>query len=186
MANTSSFSSGISGRYATALFELCKDSNALDALEQDLTGLKEALAVSPDLKDLIASPLYTREDQGAAITAIADKMGLSGLPRTTLGLMAANRRLFVLPHFIAALKEQIANHKGEITAEVTAAKDLTAAQSDALAASLKAAYGKDIVIKTDVDPGLIGGMVVKVGSKMIDTSIRAKLQNLQNAMKEVG
>lgn len=186
MANASSFTSGIAGRYATALFELVKDQGALDALSSDIDGLRTALEASDDLQGLIRSPVYSREEQRGAITALAERMGLSSLTRNTLGLMAAKRRLFVLPAMLDQLAALIAAHRGEITAEVTAAQPLSDAQSAALSQALKASYGKDVIVKTAIDPSLIGGLVVKVGSKMIDTSIRAKLNTLQNAMKEVG
>ncbi len=181
-----SISSGIAARYATAVFDLAKEGKKLKALEGDIDALAVALDESADLSDLIGSPLYSREQQGAAIAAIADKMKLSPTVKSTLGLMAANRRLFVLPQLLAALRDMIADEKGEVTAEVTSAKALTKAQSDKLAKSLKASVGKTVKINASVDESLIGGLIVKVGSKMIDSSIKSKLANLQNAMKEVG
>ena len=135
---------------------------------------------------MISSPVYTREEQGAAIAAIAKKMKLSPDMTGTLGLMASKRRLFALPQLIQALRDAIAEDKGEVTAEVTAAKSLTKAQQDKLAKSLKASIGKDVKINLAVDEDLIGGLVIKVGSKMIDSSIRSRLNALQNSMKEVG
>jgi F-type H+-transporting ATPase subunit delta len=188
VSNSASFTSGISGRYATALFELARSGDQLDTVGADLDQLEAALAASADLRSLIASPVYSREDQGKGIKAVADKMGLSPLVANTLGLMASKRRLFVLPHLIRAVKGLIADHRGEVTAQVTAATPLTEAQAEALAKTLAATVGKDksIVINTTVDESLIGGLIVQVGSRMIDTSIRSKLANLQNAMKEVG
>lgn len=186
MSEPVSISSGIAARYASALFDLAKDAKALPALESDLDALAEALDTSAELRDLIASPVYSREQQGAAITAVAGKIGLSKLSVNALSLMAAKRRLFVLPQLLNALREAIAAEKGEVTAEVTSAKALTKAQADALAATLKASVGKTVKLQTSVDESLIGGLVVKVGSKMIDTSIRSQLASLQNAMKEVG
>ena len=186
MSETASISSGIAGRYATALFELAREAGELAALEADIEALSEALAGSADFTALIGSPIYSREDQGRAIAAIAQKMGLSAITASTLGLMAQNRRLFVLPALLDALAGLIAAEKGEIGAEVVSAKKLTRAQETRLAAALKAAVGKDVNIETAVDESLIGGLVVKLGSKMIDTSIKARLANLQNAMKEVG
>ncbi len=186
MSNSASFSAGIAGRYATALFELAKDAKALNEVEGNLDALAEALNDSPELRDVIASPVYSRDDQAKAIGAVGAKMGLSGLVANTLALMATKRRLFVLPHLIREVKERIAADRGEVTAEVRSAAALTPAQSEALSATLKAQVGKDVVIKETVDESLIGGLVVKVGSTMIDTSIRAKLNALQNAMKEVG
>ena len=186
VSEPASISSGIAARYATAIFELAKDGKKLKALEGDVNALDAALADSGDFSALINSPIYTRDQQGAAITAIATKMKLSPIVKNTLGLMASNRRLFVLPQLVAALRGLIADEKGEVTAEVTSAKALTKAQNDKLAKTLKASVGKDVIIKSSVDASLIGGLIVKVGSKMIDTSIKSKLGNLQNAMKEVG
>ena len=186
VANSAAFTSGISGRYATALFELARDAKEIDTLESDLGALGEALDGSDDLRALISSPVYGRDEQARAITAVADKMGLSGLVRNTLGLMASKRRLFVLPDMITSVMGLIAEHRGEVTAEVTAAKELSPEQTEALAKSLKKSVGKDVKIKATVDEDLIGGLVVKVGSRMIDSSIRAKLDKLRNAMKEVG
>jgi F-type H+-transporting ATPase subunit delta len=186
VSETASISSGIAERYATALFELAKESNALKSLEGDIDALDAALARSADMQTLIASPLYSRADQSSAIAAIAAKMGLSALVANTLALMAEKRRLFVLPQLIAILREKISTEKGEVTAEVTAAVKLTAAQAKELAATLKARVGKTVILKTTVDESLIGGLVVKLGSTMIDTSVKAKLAALQNAMKEVG
>lgn len=186
MSEPASISTGIAQRYATALFDLAKEDKALKVLEADATALEAALVASPELVAMIASPIISRAEQAGAIAAIAAKMGVAPLMANTLALMAANRRLFVLPQFIATLRVRIAAEKGEMTAEVTAAKALTAAQSKKLAATLKAKVGKDVILKTTVDESLIGGLVVKLGSTMIDTSIRAKLAALQNAMKEVG
>jgi F-type H+-transporting ATPase subunit delta len=181
-----SISSGIAARYATALFELASDAGALDGLEADIETLAAALDESAEFTALISSPIVTRAEQGAAIEAIARKAGLSELMRSTLGLMATKRRLFVLPQLVAAVRARIAEEKGEVTAQVTAAKKLTQAQETALSAALKEQFGKDVKISMAVDESLIGGLVVRVGSKMIDTSIKAKLANLQNSMKEVG
>ena len=186
MSEPVSISTGIAERYATAVFELAKEGKKLKALETDVDALDAALAESADFRDLIASPLHSRAVQGQAIAAIAKKMKLSPVVTNTLNLMAAKRRLFVLPQLVSSLHAALAEEKGEVTAEVTAAKKLTKAQSDKLAKTLKASVGKDVKIKTAVDESLIGGLIVKVGSKMIDTSIRSKLSALQNSMKEVG
>jgi len=186
VSEPASISSGIAARYATALFELAKEDKALKALEADADALAAALAASPELGAMIASPVISRDEQAGAIAAIAKKMKLSALTANTLALMAANRRLFVLPHLIADLHARIAAEKGEVTAEVTSAAALSAEQAAKLAATLKARVGKDVKLKTAVDESLIGGLVVKLGSTMIDTSVRSKLAALQNAMKEVG
>lgn len=186
MSEPASISLGIASRYASALFELAKDDKALKALEADTTALAKTLVASSDLRAMIASPVISREDQGRAIAAIAGKMGLGALMSNTLALMAAKRRLFVLPELLTALADLIAAEKGEVTAEVTASRALTAAQSKKLAETLKVRVGKTVKLKTTVDESLIGGLVVKLGSTMIDTSVKAKLAALQNAMKEVG
>lgn len=186
VSEPASISSGIAERYATAVFDIAKDADALVDLETNLDDLAEALDTSAELRDLLVSPVIGREDQQNAIAAVADKMGLSDTLRNVLALMAQNRRLFVVPYMIAQLRIMIADAKGEITAEVLSAKALTKKQTSALSDALKAQVGKDVKISAAVDESLIGGLVVKIGSKMIDTSIRAKLNSLQNAMKEVG
>jgi F-type H+-transporting ATPase subunit delta len=177
---------GIAGRYAQALFEIAKEENGLKALEADADALGAALAASPELSDMIASPVVARDDQARAMAAVAAKMGLSVTTANTIALMASKRRLFVLPQLVADLKARIATEKGEVTAEVTSASALSADQAAKLAASLKAKVGKDVKLNTTVDESLIGGLIVKLGSTMIDTSVKAKLAALQNAMKEVG
>jgi F-type H+-transporting ATPase subunit delta len=186
VSETASISSSIASRYAQALFDLSLDEGSLDALESDVDALAQALEVSDDLRAMINDPIYSRDEQAAAITALADRMGLSQTTQNGLGLMAANRRLFVLPYMLRALRGMIADHKGEVTAEVTSAIALSDDQSAALSDMLKSRFGKEIKLNTSVDETLIGGLIVKVGSKMVDTSVRAKLAALQNAMKEVG
>lgn len=186
VSEPASISTGIAARYATAIFELAKEDKSLSALEGDVDALDAALKDSADFRALIASPIYSREDQAKAITAIAKSSGLSQIVTNTLALMATKRRLFVLPQLVRELRARISAEKGEVTAEVTAAKALTKAQEEKLAKTLKASVGKDVKISMAVDESLIGGLVVKVGSRMIDTSIRSKLAALQNSMKEVG
>ncbi|WP_188526461.1 F0F1 ATP synthase subunit delta [Sinisalibacter lacisalsi] len=181
-----SISTGIAQRYATAVFELAKEDKNLAAVEKDLDALSDALAESTDLVAMIASPVYSRADQAKAVTSLAAKMGLSTAIAGALGVMAEKRRLFILPQFISGLRAAIAEDKGEVTADVTAAKAMTKAQQDKLAKALKTSVGKDVKINLAVDESLIGGLVVKVGSKMIDSSIRSRLNALQNSMKEVG
>ncbi|PQO24268.1 F0F1 ATP synthase subunit delta [Rhodobacteraceae bacterium WD3A24] len=186
MSEPASISAGIAARYATALFELARDDKALDTLENDIAALDAALSESRDLRDLISSPVYSRAEQAAGIDGVAARMEVSTLTRHTLAVMAARRRLFALPHLLDALRASLAAEKGEVTAEVRAAKALTKAQSEQLAKVLKDRVGKDVKLNATVDESLIGGLVVQVGSKMIDTSIRSRLAALQNAMKEVG
>jgi F-type H+-transporting ATPase subunit delta len=186
VSEPASISSGIAARYAAAVFELAKDEGALPALEKDMDALGAAWSESADLRDLATSPVYAREEQQKAIAAVAAKMGLSTVTANTLALMGSKRRLFVLPQMVADVQNRIATEKGEITAEVTAAAPLSPEQAARLAATLKARAGKDVKLKTTVDESLIGGLVVKLGSSMIDTSVKARLAALQNAMKEVG
>lgn len=186
MSESASISLGIAARYASAVFDLAREEKALAALEADVAQLSQVLGESADLRAMIASPVTSRDDQARAIGAIAGRLGLHVLTANTLALMAEKRRLFVLPQLVAKLLDLIAAEKGEMTAEVTAARALTAAQSKKLAETLKARVGKTVKLKTTVDETLIGGLVVKLGSTMIDTSVKAKLAALQNAMKEVG
>lgn len=186
MSEPASISSGIAQRYATALFEISKEADAIAALQTDVDALDAALGESADFREVIGSPVYSREQQGKAIGALAGKMGLGAMTSNTLQLMASKRRLFTLPQLVAQLRVLIARERGEIRAEVVSAKPLSDAQRKKLAAALKASAGKDVRIDETVDESLIGGLVVKLGSKMIDTSIRARLDALQNTMKEVG
>ncbi len=186
MSEPASISSGIAERYATAIFELAKETKSLDKLGSDINELDAALAASADLKTMIASPVISRDEEEAAINALSKKMKLGDTLRNALALMAQKRRLFVLPQLIVQLRAMIAEEKGEVEAEVVSAKALSKAQSEALAKTLKARIGKNVILKSTVDEALIGGLVVKVGSQMVDTSIRSRLNSLQNAMKEVG
>ncbi|MBC6441578.1 MAG: F0F1 ATP synthase subunit delta [Rhodobacteraceae bacterium] len=186
MPDIGSVISGIAVRYATAVFELAKEAKELPDVEDDMDALAEALDGSSDFADLIANPVYTRAETAAAIGAIASKMGLNDITANTLGLMARKRRLLVLPQLINTIKARIAEEKGEVTAEVTAAKVLTEPQQKALARALQDSVGKNVKINVAVDESLIGGLVVKLGSKMIDSSVRSRLSSLSNAMKGVG
>ena len=186
VSETAGISTGIAARYATAVFDLAKEGKDIKALETDVAALEAAIADSADFTTLLTSPLYNRDEQGAAMTAIAKKMGLSTTVSNVLSLLVAKRRLFVLPHMLAVLEDRLADERGEMTAEVTTAKSLTKAQSDKLAKTLSGQVGKTVTIKQTVDESIIGGLIVKMGSRMIDTSIAAKLNALQNTMKEVG
>ena len=186
MSETASISMGVASRYARAIFDLVLESDEVAELENNVESLSEALGNSQEFRDLIASPIYTRDDQKAAVVAIGTKMKLLDNLTNTLALMASKRRLFVVDSFLRQLKILIAEHKGEITADVVSAKTLTQGQSDKLAEVIKERVGKEIKINASVDESIIGGIVIKVGSKMIDTSIRSKLNSLQTVMKEVG
>jgi F-type H+-transporting ATPase subunit delta len=186
VSETAGISTGIAARYATAVFDLAKEGKDIKALEADVAALDAAITASDDFRTLLTSPLYNRDEQGAAITAIAKQMNLSTTTGNVLALLASKRRLFVLPHLLVALQERLAEERGEITAEVTTAKALTKAQNEKLAKTLTAQAGKTVTIKETVDAGIIGGLIVKMGSRMIDTSIASRLNALQNTMKEVG
>lgn len=186
MSESASISAGIAQRYATAAFDLAREAGELPALDADLDTLQAAMTASPELRAAVASPVIGRDEMGKAVAALAGAMNLSATMRGTLGLMAQNRRLFALPQLLAELRRLSAEARGEVTADVTTASVLTKAQADKLAAAIKAKTGKSVKLNVAVDEALIGGLIVKVGSTMIDTSIRSKLASLQNSMKEVG
>jgi len=177
---------GIAGRYAIALFELAEEANALDAVEADLTALRHMIGQSADLARLVRSPLFAREDQARAMSAILDKAGAHELTRKFVGLVAQNRRLFALPDMARAFTRLLAEKRGEESARVRSARPLSKEQLSKLAERLKISLGKNVRLETEVDENLIAGLVVQVGSKLIDTSLRTKLDNLQIAMREAG
>jgi F-type H+-transporting ATPase subunit delta len=186
VASAASLTAGVAGRYATALYELAREAGSIDKVEAELQSLEAALKDSAEFRDLLSSPIYSRVEQGAALRAIAKRMGLGTEVTNTLSVMAENRRLFVVPRMIEAVKGLIAQGRGEVTAEVTSAHPLSDAQRAELEKTLREKVGQQVKLHVSVDERLIGGLVVKVGSRMIDTSIRSKLAKLQNAMKEVG
>jgi len=186
VAETSSLISGVAQRYAGSLFELALEAKSVAAVEKDLVRFEALLSGSEDLKRLISSPVFSSEDQLQAIGAIADKAGITGLVGNLLRVVAANRRLFALPGIIAAFHKIAAEHRGEVSADVTSAHALTAAQENELKATLKSVAGKDVTINVTVDPSILGGLIVKMGSRQIDTSLRTKLSSLKLALKEVG
>lgn len=186
VGNSSMHESSAAGRYANALFELAQEADALDTVERDMQALGEALEASEDLARLIRSPVYGRAAQARAMEAVADAMGLSDLVRKTVGLLAARGRLFMLGDVVAVFDRLMAAHRGEVTAEVTAARKMSDAQRKALAGKLKEAIGREVRLNVTVDAAIIGGLIIKVGSKMVDSSIRSRLAALRNAMREVG
>lgn len=185
MATDTTIVSGISGRYAIALFELARDANVLDAVSGDLASLVKAMDESADLTRLVRSPVIGRNDQGKAMGAVLDKMGAHALTKQFLGLIAHNRRLFALSDMVRDFTRLLAQHRGEVAGEVVSAQALSDKQLTDLKAQLKKAVGSEVRINTRVDPSLLGGMTVKVGSRMVDGSLRTKLQNLKIAMKGV-
>ena len=185
MSSHKAIVSGISGRYAVALFELALESKALAALESDLAGLKALLLESADLQTLVTSPLYSRDDQLKGVTKVAEAAGISALTIRFLGVLAANRRLGTLKAVILAVEKLLAFHRGEVSADVTSAHALTKTQLTALKKQLKAAVGRDVTIDASVDAALLGGLRIQVGSRMVDSSLKTKLDNLAIAMKGV-
>jgi len=186
VAKSASPISGIAERYAGSLFDLALQSNSLKDVEASLDRFEALLGDSDDLKRLINSPVFSAEDQLKAISAIADKAGISGLTGNFLRVVAQNRRLFAVPAMIRAFRLIAAEHRGETTAEVTTAHALTDAQQTELKAALKSVAGKDVSIALTVDPSILGGLVVKMGSRQIDTSLKTKLDSLKLVLKEVG
>lgn len=186
MADTSHRTSGVADRYASSLFELALQSNSIDAVRADLDRFQAMIEESDDLKRLIASPVFSSEEQTRAIAALCDKAGIGGLVANFTKVVAGNRRLFALPGMIRAYRDFVAQHKGEVTAEVVSAHALSSAQEDELKSTLKGVTGKDVTLDVSVDPSILGGLIVKVGSRQIDTSLRTKLSTLKLALKEVG
>ncbi len=178
--------SGVSGRYATALFELAKDEKSVDAILADLNQFDALLSDSADLRRLVRSPVFSAEVQMKALDAVMDKAGISGTSAKFLRVLTANRRLFAVSDVIRAFRALVANFKGEATAEVTVAEQLNDKNLDALKAALKTVTGKDVALNVKVDPSIIGGLVVKLGSRMVDSSLRTKLNSIKHAMKEAG
>ena len=174
---------GLAGRYATALFELAESRRDIDGVAASLQQLKRMLAESRDFAQLTTSPLVKRREAGTAVLNLADAMGLDALTRNFLGVLARNGRLAQLGNIIAAFGKLAAAHRGEITAEVTAAHPLSDTQLDALKAKLKAGLGASVALDLTVDPAILGGLVVKVGSRMVDSSLRTKIDTLGQAMK---
>jgi F-type H+-transporting ATPase subunit delta len=173
----------LSGRYATALFELARDSKSIDAVEASLANVRAALEQSSEFARLVASPLVSRQDAARAVAASAAAMGIDGTTKNFLGVLAENRRLAQLPAIIRAFRALAASHRGETTAEVISAHPLSAAQVDALKTQLRTRIGSDVSVDLSVDPTLLGGLVVKIGSQMIDSSIKTRLNTLAHAMK---
>jgi F-type H+-transporting ATPase subunit delta len=178
--------SGVSGRYATALFELARDEKSVDAVKVDLDRFEAMLAESPELKRLVRSPVFSANEQMKALNAVLEKAGISGVAANFLKVLTANRRLFAISDVIRAFRALVAKFKGEATADVTVAERLSDKHLDALKTALKSVTGKDVALNMNVDPSIIGGLVVKLGSRMVDSSLRTKLNSIKHAMKEAG
>lgn len=186
MAAESPSVSGVSGRYATALFELARDEKSVDEVRADLDRFEAMLNESADLKRLVRSPVFSADAQLRALTVVLEKSGISGTSAKFLKVLTANRRLFAVTDVIRAYRALVAKFKGEATAEVTVAEQLSDKNLDALKTALKSVTGKDVALNVKVDPSIIGGLVVKLGSRMVDSSLRTKLNSIKNAMKEAG
>ncbi len=187
MAGEEPIISGMAGRYATALFELALDTNAVDAVKADLDRFDSLISESADLLRLVRSPVFAADTQGKALGAVLDSAGIGGLTAQFLKVVTANRRLFAVRDTIKAYRALVARHHGEVSAQVTVAEPLSETHRAAITDALKSVTGKENVgLDVKVDPAIIGGLVVKLGSRMVDSSLRTKLNSIKHAMKEVG
>jgi F-type H+-transporting ATPase subunit delta len=178
--------SGVAGRYAAALFDLALDEDELDTVEADLNLLSALIDGSADLRRLVHSPVFSADEQQRAIGAVADRAGVGGTVGNVVRLMAKNRRLFALPGVIRGFMARLAAHRGEVSAEVVSARPLTEEQAAALEAALKESLGKEVAVEARVDPAILGGLIVRVGSRMIDGSIRSRLNSMKTQLKGIG
>ncbi|HML07843.1 MAG TPA: F0F1 ATP synthase subunit delta [Xanthobacteraceae bacterium] len=176
--------SSMAGRYATALFDLAREANAIDAVKADLDRFDALVAENADLARLVRSPVFSADEQGHALAAVLERVGIGGLAAKFLKLVTANRRLFAVRDMAKAFRELVAQHEGKAIAEVTVAERLKDDHVAALRGALKAVSGKDVDLNVRVDPAIIGGLVVKLGSRMVDTSLRTKLNAIRQVMKE--
>ncbi|WP_448660251.1 F0F1 ATP synthase subunit delta [Sphingomonas sp. CJ99] len=183
MDHSGGLQAGLNGRYAIALFDLAREAKAIESVEVSLATIKAALAESDDLAALTTSPLIARAASMAAIDAVARELAIDPITTKFLGVLAQNGRLAALPAIIRAFGQLAASHRGEVTAEVTSAHPLTDDQVTELKQQLRTRMGRDVAVDLSVDPALLGGLVVRIGSQMIDSSIRTRLNSLANAMK---
>jgi len=185
VANEDPIISGAAGRYAHALFELAREERTIDAVKQDLEKFDAMVAESADLSRFVRSPVFGADEQLRALSAILDKAGIKGLTANFLRVITTNRRLFAVRDMTRAYRLLVARHKGEVAAQVTVAEKISDKNMDALKSALKSVTGgKDIDLEVNVEPAIIGGLIVKVGSRMIDSSLRTKLNAIKFAMKE--
>lgn len=175
---------GVAVRYATALFDLAQETHAVDAVKTDLERFDALIAETPDLARLVRSPVFSADDQLKALAPVLDRAGIGGLAAQFIKLTAANRRLFAVRDMVRAYRELVAKQKGEATANVTVAEQLKPEHLAALRAALTAVSGKNVDLDVKIDPAIIGGLVVKLGSRMVDASLRTKLNAIKHAMKE--
>ena len=184
MAGEEHIVSGVAGRYATALFDLARDANTIDAVKADLERFDALVAESADLARMVRSPVFSADEQLSALSRVLERAGIGGLTAQFVKLVTKNRRLFAVRDMVRAFRDLVAQHKGETTAEVTVAEDIKDDHVAALRNALKAVSGKEVDLKIKVDPAIIGGLVVKLGSRMVDSSLRTKLNSIKHAMKE--
>jgi F-type H+-transporting ATPase subunit delta len=184
MAGEDSIVSGMAGRYATALFELALEEKATDKVRADLDAFDKAIEENTDLQRLVRSPVFGADEQLKALSAILGKAGITGIAANFLRVITTNRRLFAVRDVIRGFRALVAKHKGEVSADVTVAEKLSDKNLSALKGALNSVTGKDVDLNVKVDPAIIGGLVVKLGSRMIDTSLRTKLNSIKYAMKE--
>ena len=185
VADSGSMVSGVAGRYASALFELAQEAKAVDAVLRDLDGFDALVRESPDLARLLVNPVFGAEDQLRAIGAVLDRAGIKGLTSNFIRLVASNRRLFALPAMITAYRELVARARGIVRAQVTLAEQPSQRILDDVKAALREVARAEVTVDVAIDPSLIGGLVVKMGSRMVDASVRTKLNSIRLAMKEV-
>lgn len=186
MATDDAMMASVAGRYASALFDLAAEQSQLPTVERDLAGIETMLDESADLQRMLRSPVFSAAEQSKSLEAVLGKAGVSDLTMNFIKLIARNRRLFALPNMIKGFQMLAAQSRGEVEADVSSAVGLNEAQLEALKETLKASTGKDVRINSKVDPSLLGGLIVKIGSRMIDSSLRTKLVTLKMRMKEVG
>ena len=184
MAGEQPLLAGVAARYAAALFDLAQETRATDAVKADLERFDALIEQTPDLARLVRSPVFSSEDQLRALAPILERSGIGGLAAQFIKLAAANRRLFAIRDMVRAYRELVAREKGEATANVTVAEQLKPEHLAALRAALKAVSGKEVDLDVKIDPAIIGGLVVKLGSRMVDASLRTKLNAMKHAMKE--
>jgi F-type H+-transporting ATPase subunit delta len=184
LAGEEHFVSGVAGRYATALFDLARDANSIDAVQADLDRFGTLVAESADLARLVRSPVFSAEEQLAALSSVLQRAGIGALAAQFLKLVTQNRRLFAVADMARGFRDLVAQYRGETTAEVTVAEAIKDDHVAALRNALKAVSGKEVDLKIKVDPAIIGGLVVKLGSRMVDSSLRTKLNSIKHAMKE--
>jgi F-type H+-transporting ATPase subunit delta len=175
----------MAGRYASALFELALEEHAIDLVKADLDRFEALIGDSADLRRLVRSPTFTAEAQSRALAAVLEKAGIGGVARRFLQVVSSNRRLFAVQDMIKSFRKLVAQHKGEMSAEVTLAERPSDQHLDAIKSALNAITKKDVQVDVKVDPSIIGGLVVKLGSRMVDSSLRTKLNSIKHAMKEV-